>query len=87
MSNSLWQTLLKSALETEEYEITCEECFDVLDLYADLILDGADPSEIMPLVEQHLHQCNCCARELEAMMVMIQEAAKNVDKPASVEGL
>ena len=32
-----WQTLLKSVLETEEYEITCEDCFDALDLYADHI--------------------------------------------------
>ena len=78
MSNiALWQALLKSALETEEYEISCEECFGVLDLYADLILDGTDPDEIMPLVEQHLRQCNCCANELEAMVVMIQEAAKD----------
>jgi hypothetical protein len=82
MSDTLWKTLLKSALETEEYEISCEECFEVLDLYADLILDGTEPSEIMPLVKQHLKQCNCCTRELEAMVVMIQDAAKNVDKPA-----
>lgn len=74
--NSLWLSLLKSALETEEYEITCEECFEVLDMYADLILDGADPAQIMPLVKQHLNQCNCCTRELEALVVMIQEAAK-----------
>ena len=77
MSDSLWQTLLKSALETEEYEISCEECFDVLDLYTDLILEGTDPDEIMPLVAQHLKQCNCCINELEAMMVMIQDAIKN----------
>ena len=79
MSNSLWQTLLKSALETEEYEISCEECFNLLDLYADLILDGTTPSEIMPMVKQHLKQCNCCVNELEAMMIMIQEAAKDAN--------
>lgn len=85
--NSLWLSLLKSALETEEYEITCEECFEVLDMYADLILDGADPAQIMPLVKQHLNQCNCCARELEALVVMIQEAAKesNMLSPAGDE--
>jgi hypothetical protein len=77
MSDSLWQTLLKSALETEEYEISCEECFEVLDLYTDLILEGTDPNEIMPLVKQHLQQCNCCTNELEAMIVMIQDALKN----------
>jgi hypothetical protein len=71
----LWQTLLKSVLETEEYEITCEECFNALDLYADHIFEGTDPAEIMPEVKQHLIQCNCCESELEAMMIMIKEAA------------
>ena len=81
MSNSLWLTLLKSALATEDYEISCEECFDVLDLYTDLILEGTDPDEILPLVTQHLKQCNCCTNELEAMMVMIQDAIKNTKTP------
>ena len=72
---SLWQALLKSAFETEEYEIDCEECFNLLDMYAELLIEGTDPAEIMPTVKQHLKQCNCCDRELEALMVMIQEAA------------
>jgi hypothetical protein len=76
MNKKLLQMLLKSALETEEYEITCEECFEVMDQYADLILDGTDPAEIMPLVTQHLKMCQCCTGELEAMVMMIQEAAK-----------
>ncbi len=69
----LWQTLLRSALETEDYEITCEECFNVLDCYADLILEGTDPEEIMPMVKQHLKQCHCCEVELEALMTMLQD--------------
>jgi hypothetical protein len=28
----------------------------------------------MPAVEQHLKQCNCCAAELEAMLVMLDRA-------------
>lgn len=72
--SSLWQTLLKSVLETEDFELTCEECFNVLDLYADLLLEGADPAKLMPTVKQHLSQCNCCESELEALMVMLQDA-------------
>jgi len=86
MSNSLWQTLLKSALETEDFEIDCEECYNVLDMYADLILEGADPAEIMPLVTQHLKQCNCCTNELEAMVVMIQDAVKNTKASGPLDG-
>lgn len=83
MSKALWQTLLKSAFETEEFEITCEECFELMDQYADLILDGTDPAEIMPLVTQHLEMCNCCTGELEAIVLMIQEAAKKSNIPSA----
>ncbi len=77
MSNTpLWQTLLKSALETEEYEISCEECFTGLDMYAELLLEGSDPNQVMPMIEQHLKQCHCCEIELEALMVMIQDAVQ-----------
>ena len=82
MVNSVWQTLLKSALETEEFEIDCEECYELLDMYAELLLDGADADEIMPTVKQHLKQCNCCVHELEALMVIIQEAVIQ-DSPSS----
>ena len=54
MSKSLWKNLLKSALETEEIEITCEECFEGLDAYVELLLEGMDPAEVMPMVKQHL---------------------------------
>ena len=83
MTNSLWQTLLKSVLETEDHEIDCEECFNLMDLYADLLLDGTDPIEIMPKVKQHLQQCNCCLSELEALIVMIQEAGNIQDDELS----
>lgn len=75
MIQKLWQiSLLKSAFETEAQEINCMECFDLLDQYADFILDGGDPNEIMPAVRQHLKQCYCCTDEFEAMIVMLQEA-------------
>jgi hypothetical protein len=72
-----WQLLLHTVLDTEATEITCLECFDLLDQYADLIIEGAEPGEIMPLVKQHLDCCNCCTHEFEALMVMLQEAVKN----------
>jgi hypothetical protein len=76
MAAKPWQALLQSVLETEAYEIDCVECFELLDQYAELIFDGIDPDEIMPLVRQHLDCCSCCAHEFEALMVMLQEAAR-----------
>ena len=81
MTKQLWQLLLQSALETEEIEISCLECWNLLDQYADLILDGAEPDEIMPAVRQHLKNCPTCTHEFETLMLMIQEAAKSQQSP------
>jgi|GEM_PF-524537 len=76
MSKKLWQVLLQSALETEEYEITCLECFNLLDQYADLLLDGTDPDSIMPTVRQHLNNCPTCTQEFETLMTMLREISQ-----------
>jgi len=83
MSKSLWKELLKSAFETEEIELTCEECFEGLDEYVELLLEGMDPAEVMPLLKQHLNQCNCCTEEIKAMMVMLQDATKDAQTSSS----
>jgi len=77
MAKKAWQLLLQSALETEKYEITCMECFDLLDQYADLVLEGVEPSKIMPKVKQHLNHCPGCTGEFEALITMLQDAANN----------
>jgi len=76
-----WHILLQSALATEAYEINCMECFDLLDQYAEFILEGGNPAEIMPTVRLHLDHCNCCTHEFEALMVILQEAAR--DQPST----
>ncbi len=82
--NSLWQTLLKYALETEADELSCAECFDLLDLYAEILADGGDPSRIMPKVRQYLKHCDCCEKDLETQMSMMQDAAKMPSIPSSL---
>ncbi|RME71500.1 MAG: hypothetical protein D6784_15055 [Chloroflexi bacterium] len=79
MADKLWQVLLKTALETEEYEITCLECFNLLDQYADLLLEGADPAELLPSVQQHLNHCPACTQEFETLLFMLQKAAREAD--------
>ncbi|MCB9099351.1 MAG: hypothetical protein H6632_07410 [Anaerolineales bacterium] len=75
MSNTHLQRLLRAALETEEIEISCQDCYDMLDSYAEFLLSGTDPEVTMPGVTQHLKQCFCCEHEFEALMIMLNEAA------------
>lgn len=80
MGQKAWQILLQAAVETEANEMDCEECFELLDQYADLIIAGTPPAEIMPLVKQHLNHCDCCTHQFEALLVMLQTAAGGVTK-------
>ncbi|MCB0162766.1 MAG: hypothetical protein KDI79_00980 [Anaerolineae bacterium] len=75
MGNTYLQRLLRAALETEEIEISCQDCYEVLDSYAEYLLAGTDPEVNMPGVTQHLKQCFCCEHEFEALMIMLNEAA------------
>ena len=79
MAKKLWQVLLQSALDTEEYEINCLECFNMLDQYADLLLEGGDPDSILPAVRQHLHHCPTCTQEFETLMTMLRDIAQKPD--------
>ena len=80
MTNTTLQKLVQSALETEDVEIDCEECYNLLDMYADILVAEDNPDVMMPTVKQHLKQCNCCASELEALMVMLEEVVSQENK-------
>jgi len=73
MTNNLWRVLLRAVLETDAEEVNCIDCCERLDQYAELLLQGADPEEIMPAVKLHLEHCPCCAQEFEALMIMLQD--------------
>lgn len=75
MSNPQIHQLLKFIVETEDCEISCNECYDLLDSYAEILFNGEDPDQLMPNVKQHLKHCFCCEHELEALMVMLKEIA------------
>jgi len=71
MTEPRWRALLKSALETEEHEISCQKCYDLLDEYADLLLAGAAPCQVMFFVKQHLDHCPDCAGVFECLLAII----------------
>ena len=73
MSKPLWRTLLKLATD-EEPILSCGECYTLLDQYADMLLDGIDPSEVMLLVKEHLDHCQGCEEMFETLVYMVSEA-------------
>jgi anti-sigma factor RsiW len=41
-------------------EVSCEECFELLDEYVDLELAGADADRRLPGMREHLQGCPAC---------------------------
>jgi hypothetical protein len=60
--------LVRVVAETHETEISCDECFERLDSFAETELSGLDASAAMPLVGDHLEKCADCRSTLEALL-------------------
>lgn len=75
MKRNFWRDLVKKSLLTEEEEISCLECFEILDQYVDLLDAGQEPGRVLPELEQHLSVCHCCHAEMEGILVALKIAA------------
>lgn len=64
--------LLKQLERTQQEELTCDECFELLDEFAQLAHEDRAPGELMPLVEQHLELCRDCREEYEALIATLE---------------
>lgn len=58
---------------TRANELDCRECFDALDVFAEIELSGKSPAEAMPLVQDHLDRCAGCKDEYFALMAALKE--------------
>lgn len=63
-----WPQWLERLLGPEEPELSCEECFELLDRYVELQLAGADASAEMPLLKTHLKGCEACREEHDGLL-------------------
>ena len=69
------QQLVEMIFSTADQELSCEECFDQVDRFAELVLAGKDAAAAMPLVQDHLSHCRCCREEFEALLKAIEAIA------------
>ena len=53
-------------------ELTCDECFDQVDRYAELVLAGADADALVPGMREHLQGCPACAEEHESLVALMR---------------
>jgi hypothetical protein len=60
--------LIDALLGPDGPELSCEDCFEELDRYVDLTLEGRDPDGAVPGMRPHLHGCPACREDFESLL-------------------
>lgn len=70
----LTQAVVESlTLDTEPW-LSCEECFELMDPYAEAVVAGAEPRRRQEM-EVHLHACPACYQEVESLVALLRRDA------------
>jgi len=67
--------MLREIVTTRPDEIGCDECFQQVDRFVELMLDGKNAAEALPLVQDHLERCRDCREEYEALLAALKAVA------------
>ena len=67
------RALAERLLGPEEPELSCEECFDVLDVYVERELAGADAAAGMSAMRAHLTGCPACRDDHDSLLALLRE--------------
>ena len=52
-------------------EVSCETCFELLDRYVELEVEGADADAALPGLRAHLEGCPACHEEHESLLALV----------------
>lgn len=67
MNRSQLERLLRLVVQTEDEELSCTACFELLPLYVDLDVSGQGPDVRLPLFRRHLEECAVCREQYETV--------------------
>ena len=63
---------IRRLLGPAEPELTCKACFDQLDRYVELELDGADADVMVGGMRAHLEGCPACREDYESLLALVE---------------
>jgi hypothetical protein len=72
VNRSQLKRLLSLIARTEDEEISCTTCFELLPIYVDLEVAGEDSDAQGRLFRQHLEQCAVCREEYETLRELVR---------------
>jgi hypothetical protein len=65
------QELVARLLGPSGPEVTCEQCFELLDEYVDLEVAGQDADARLPGMRAHLEGCPACREDHESLRDLV----------------
>jgi hypothetical protein len=77
--------LARAIFTAEDEDITCDECYEHIDQYVDMLRAGEDPATVLPKVKTHLTQCQCCEAEMQAFIAIL-EAETEAESDSGKQG-
>jgi len=69
-------SLLNGLLGPGEPEVTCEQCFELLDQYVDLEAHGQDADAKLPGMRAHLAGCPACHEDHESLLAFVRASGR-----------
>ena len=67
MDRNRFESWLQNIYKTQDEEISCTECFDLVSQFVELEISGQDAEAKLPQLKQHLNQCRACHDEYEVL--------------------
>lgn len=67
MKGNRFERWLQNIDKTQDQEISCSECFDLVSQFVEVELSGEDAVAKMPQLKHHLDQCAACREEYETL--------------------
>jgi hypothetical protein len=67
---------LKRLLGPTGQQLSCEQCFALLDQYVELEVAGVDADARLPGLRNHLDGCSACQEDYESLRALVAEACE-----------
>lgn len=74
--------IVQGIMSTSEEDIGCDDCYEQVDRYVDMLESGEEPDEVMLQVQQHMNNCRCCQEELTALLTVIEGQTEDSEENA-----
>jgi len=68
----LIQKLMLMLEHTRTEEASCDDVYDILDQYTEMVSRGEDAATLLPLIKHHLDMCPECQEEYNALLRIVE---------------